>query len=209
VPDPAARRAVRAELGIPETTWVAGTIGRLAPEKDQAALLRVMLPLLDENRQLVIVGDGPEKKSLHALVNQSESGRWVHMTGARSDPARLIAAFDAFVLSSRTEGLPIVLLEAMAAGLPVVSTDVGGIGDVVEHGRTGLLVRRDELAHLGAELIRLSEDQLLSRRLGKNAQELVRRRYSLARMADAYASLYEHARGVGLGAPDPVFARGA
>jgi glycosyltransferase involved in cell wall biosynthesis len=189
------RCAVRDELGIPRDAWVVGTIGRLAPEKDQAALVRAMVPLLDEKRRLVIVGDGAERISLDDLVRSLERGRYVHLTGARRDPARLLAAFDVFALSSCTEGLPLVLLEAMAAGLPVVSTDVGGIGDVVEHERTGFLVPRTSMARFADELLRLYRNPDLARKVGMTARHAVRNTYSVERMANDYAALYATARG--------------
>lgn len=188
------RCAVRDELGIPRDAWVVGTIGRLAPEKDQAALVKLMAPLLDEKRRLVIVGDGAERIALDKLVRSLEHGRYVHLTGMRRDPARLLAAFDVFALSSCTEGLPLVLLEAMAAGLPVVSTDVGGIGDVVQHERTGFLVPRTSMNRFADELMRLYRNPDLARRVGMTARHAVRSAYSLERMASDYAALYASAR---------------
>jgi glycosyltransferase involved in cell wall biosynthesis len=188
------RCAVRDELGIPRDAWVVGTIGRLAPEKDQAALVRAMGPLLSEKRRLVIVGEGAERLALEELVRSLEHGRFVHLTGARRDPARLLAAFDVFGLSSCTEGLPLVLLEAMAAGLPVVSTDVGGIGDVIQHERTGFLVPRSSMTQFAEELLRLYRNPDLARRVGMSARHAVRNAYSLERMAGDYAALYANAR---------------
>ena len=134
-----ARRKTRGELGIPDGAWVVGTVGRLASEKDQALLIDAMASLLSEDRRLVIVGDGPERDRLRARVGAIPGGRYVHMLGARDDVESILAAFDAFALTSRTEGLPLVILEAMATGLPVLSTAVGGIPDLVEHHVTGLL----------------------------------------------------------------------
>jgi len=189
------RSAVRDELGIPRDAWVVGTIGRLAPEKDQAALVRAMAPLLEEKRRLVIVGDGDERMALDRLVRDLPRGRFVHLTGMRRDPARLLAAFDVFALSSATEGLPLVLLEAMAAALPVVSTDVGGIGDVIEHERTGFLVPRTSMGRFADELSRLYRNPDLARKIGMTARHAVRSAYSLERMAGDYAKLYATARG--------------
>jgi glycosyltransferase involved in cell wall biosynthesis len=188
------RCAVRGELGIPRNAWVVGTIGRLAPEKDQAALVRAMAPLLDEKHRLVIVGDGAERVALSELVRSLERGRYVHLTGMRSDPARLLASFDVFALSSCTEGLPLVLLEAMAAGLPVVSTDVGGIGDVIEHERTGFLVPRTSMTRFADELLRLYRNPDLARKVGMSARLAVKNAYSRERMASDYAALYASAR---------------
>jgi glycosyltransferase involved in cell wall biosynthesis len=184
------RHAVRDELGIPRDAWVVGTIGRLAPEKDQKVLIEAMTPLLGPKRRLLIVGDGPERPALDALVEKLGVKAHVHFTGVRRDPARLLASFDVFALSSKTEGLPLVVLEAMAAALPVVSTDVGGIGDVIEHERSGFLVPPADVAKLESALGKLYRSPDLGRRIGLAARHAVRQSHSLTRMAGEYAALY-------------------
>ncbi len=193
VPSPALRRAIREELGIPGDAWVVGTVGRLAGEKDQALLVDAMAPLLSEGRQLVIVGDGPERDALRTRIAKTPGGRYVRMLGARADVESVLAAFDAFALSSRTEGLPLALLEAMATGLPVVSTAVGGIPDLVQHEVTGLLSPAGDPAPLTRHLALLSADGPLSRRIGEAGRRQVLERHSMARMAKEYGALYESA----------------
>jgi len=139
-PDPDARLLVRAELGIPEDAWVVGTVGRLAPEKNQGMLIDAMAPMLDKRRHLVIIGDGPERAALEARAAATLRPEFVHFTGARNDTHALLAALDVFALTSLSEGLPLVLLEAMATRLLVVSTSVGGVPDLVEQDVTGYLV---------------------------------------------------------------------
>jgi glycosyltransferase involved in cell wall biosynthesis len=190
VPNPAARREVRTELGIPDDAWVVCTVGRLAEEKNQSALLDAMAPLLDERRRLLLVGDGPARAALRKQVDGMDGGRYVRMTGARPDVERVLAASDAFALTSRTEGLPLVLLEAMATGLPVVTSAVGGIPDVVEHRATGLLYEAGTLAPLRRQLEWLSIDAPLSRQLGRAARHHVATKYSVERMATEYEALY-------------------
>jgi glycosyltransferase involved in cell wall biosynthesis len=114
------------------------------------------------------------------------------MLGKRDDVESILAAFDAFALSSRTEGLPLVLLEAMAAGLPVASTAVGGIPDLVMHGVTGLLCSPGDGAGLARGLACLSADGFLSRRIGDAGRTQVLRRHSVDRMAKEYGVLYEN-----------------
>jgi glycosyltransferase involved in cell wall biosynthesis len=190
-PNRQARRAVREELGIPEDAWVVGTVGRLAKEKNQDLLLRAVAPLLGENRRLVIVGDGEEGAPLRASVARMKEGAFVHMLGARDDVENLLAAFDAFALTSITEGLPLVLLEAMATGLPVISTAVGGIPDLIEHRITGLLSPSGEPEPLTRQLDWLSTDTSLSRQIGEAGRRDVLELYSVDRMARAYGALYE------------------
>jgi glycosyltransferase involved in cell wall biosynthesis len=190
-PNPTERVAVRRELGLPEDAWIVGTVGRLSPEKNQALLVDAMSSLLEERRWLVIVGDGPERAALEGKVMTcGPGGRFACMLGARKDVERVLAACDAFALSSRTEGLPLGLLEAMATGLPVVSTPVGGIPDVVRHGATGLLFPEGDREGLTRALIALSTDASLSRELGDAGRREVLERYSVDRMARAYGDLY-------------------
>ena len=192
-PNSTARREVRAELGIPDQAWVVCTVGRLAPEKDQGALVDAMEPLLGEYRRLVITGDGPERAMLETKIARLDGRRYVYLTGARPDVERILAASDAFALTSRTEGLPLVVLEAMATGLPVISTAVGGIPDVIEHRATGLLVSSGGRAPLTRQLDWLSMDTSLSQQIGRAARYQVVKRHSVERMADAYDELYTSA----------------
>jgi glycosyltransferase involved in cell wall biosynthesis len=189
-----ARAAVRRELGIPAGARVLITIGRLVREKNHALLLRAVAPLLRDDRQLILVGDGLLRDDLRAQLRGLENGHCVHMTGARRDVPALLAAADAFVLSSDSEGLPIGLLEAWAAGLPVVSTAVGGIPAAVQSGETGLLVPPGDEAALTAALRRVFEgDEALVRIAGRGHAHVLAT-YSAEQMANAYASLYEECR---------------
>ena len=187
-PDRDTRAAVRAELGL-DDAWVVGTVGRLDPYKNQALLVRAIAPLLSERVRLVIVGDGPSRAEVEAAVAGLAEPRWVVMTGARKDVPRLMPAFDVFALSSRSEGLPLVVPEAMAAGLPIVTTAVGGLPTVIDEGATGLLVPVDE-ASLGAALATLAADREGAREMGTRARQVALERYSADRMVDAYLALY-------------------
>ena len=168
--------------------WVAGTVGRLAPEKDQKLLIDALMPKLSAEVQLIIVGDGSERA---ALTQHARGSRFIHLVGARKDVPRLLAALDVFVLSSRTEGLPLVIPEAMAMGLPVVSTAVGGIPTVIDEGKTGFLVPAGDAAALGAALARLASDRALADTCGRLGRETALARYSRERMVRDYLDLYE------------------
>jgi glycosyltransferase involved in cell wall biosynthesis len=102
-----------------------------------------------------------------------------------------LAAFDVFALTSKSEGLPLVLLEAMATHLPVVATAVGGIPDVVEHGATGFLFPAGHCEDLRLELTRLFSDPMRARRVGHAGRRAIAQRHSVQRMAEGYATLYE------------------
>jgi glycosyltransferase involved in cell wall biosynthesis len=130
---------------------------------------------------------------LRALAAAQQTGASIHFAGVRADVARLLAAFDVFVLSSHTEGLPLALLEAMACGLPVVSTAVGGIPDVVHHGESGLLVGSGDEPALTAALAAVRADPVRGAALGERAR-LASRGHSAETMVDRYLALYRQCR---------------
>lgn len=177
-----ARRAVREELGIPAAAFVFGTVGRMSPEKDHTLLVRAARPLLSEATQLVIVGDGSEASRVR---DEARGSPWIHLPGSRNDVSRLLASFDAFVLSSRSEGLPLALVEAMASGLPIVATDVGGVREVLD--AAGMVVpSRDERALAEAmRSIRGGGAQDLGARARVRAKQ-----FDARRMNDEYLALY-------------------
>ncbi len=189
-PDDQARRAVRAELGIPEDAWVVGTVGRVVGLKNHALLVRAMSALLGDKTRLVVVGDGPEMNALKAAVAELAEPDHVHLLGARMDVPRVLRAFDTFCLSSTEEGLPLVVPEAMATGLPVVCTAVGGLPRVVDEGETGYLVPSEDEVALRGRLEQLAADRSLARSMGRRARKVAHQRYSMARMADQYHALY-------------------
>ncbi len=153
--DPAARSAVRRELGIPEDAQVIGAVNRLSPQKDPVLLMDAVLPLLAERPEarLLLVGDGP----LRAEVERRATDQVV-LTGLRADVPRLLAAMDVFVLASQWEGLPRTLLQAMATGVPVVATDADGVAEVVQDGVTGRLVPRSDAPALGRAVAQVLDD---------------------------------------------------
>lgn len=189
-PDADARDAIRRELGIPADAFAVGTVGRLWPEKDHAYLIRSLEQVLGDRFHLVIAGDGPEADALAQQVAALPHPDAVHLTGNRRDVPRLLAALDAFVLSSRSEGLPLVIPEAMAAGLPVVSTSVGGIPQVVDEGATGFLVASGDEEALRERLLALDADRDLTRKCGLMGREKALERYSSRRMVADYLDLY-------------------
>nr|MDQ3370001.1 glycosyltransferase [Myxococcota bacterium] len=191
-PDTEARAAVRVELGLGDA-WVVGHVGRLDAYKNQALLVRAMAPLLSSRVRLVIVGDGDARPEVEAAVAALPEPRWVVLAGRRMDVPRVVHAFDVFALSSKTEGLPLVVPEAMAAGLPIIATAVGGLPSVIEEGVTGLLVPVDESA-LRAALAKLESHRELAKTMGQAARTSALARYSHDRMVDEYLRLYAQAR---------------
>ncbi len=192
VPDAKLRAETRAELGLGDA-WVVGTVGRLDEFKNQSMLIRAMAPMLSSQCRLVIVGDGPSRADIEAAVARLPEPRFVVITGRRMDVPRIMPAFDVFALSSTSEGLPLVVPEAMSAGLPIVATEVGGLPSVVDEDSTGKLVAVDEVAMRNA-LAELMADRARSRAMGATARKTAHARFSAERMNAEYLALYQQAR---------------
>ncbi|WP_437670280.1 glycosyltransferase [Sorangium sp. So ce131] len=192
-PDPEARARVRAELGIPADAWVAGSVGRLSQVKNHALLLRAAAAagVLSEDGRLLLVGDGPEAAPLRALAEELGISDRVVFAGERHDVPEFLAAMDAFVLSSTSEGLPLSMVEAMATGLPVVSTAVGGIPALLGDGEAGLLVPSGSVESLAEHLAALKSNPERAEALGKRGRKLALGRYSAERMMASYMDIYE------------------
>jgi glycosyltransferase involved in cell wall biosynthesis len=186
----AERGAARAELGIPPDAWVVGSVGRLAPEKVYPLLVRAAAPLLGPLARLLLVGDGAEAGAIRAEVEARGVAPFTTLAGVRHDIPRLLAAMDVFALSSRLEGLPLCALEAMAAGLPVVATAVGGLPGLIEDGVTGFLVPSGDEAALARALAKLRGDPALARAVGEGGRAHVRRLYARDAMVRRYLDLY-------------------
>jgi glycosyltransferase involved in cell wall biosynthesis len=164
---------------------IVGNVARLAPQKDHATLLEAARILGDV--RFVIVGDGELREELERRAH----GLPVELTGARDDVPELLASFDVFAFPSLFEGLCLAVIEAQAAGVPVVATPVGGIRETVVDGETGLLVPPRDPAALAAAIRRLLDDRDLARRLAEEARRHVRARYSEERMVEVTLGLYE------------------
>lgn len=190
-PRPAQRQAAREALGLAPGALVVGSVGRLDPVKNLPALLRAHARLLAEHPEarLVIVGDGPDREALLAEARALNLAETVVFTGYRADVRAVMPAFDVYANSSRYEGVSLTILEAMAAGLPVVATDVGGNPEVVVDHETGRLVAGHASALAGA-LVELANHPKRRRVMGAAGRRRVRRHFSLERMAEQYAAAY-------------------
>jgi len=181
----------------PRETIVIGTVGRLQAVKDHAtlidafALLRARIPDHAGRLRLAIVGDGPLLRALQEKVATHGLQDAVWLPGARTDVADLLRGFHMFAMSSIAEGTPGSALEAMASGLPVVGTQVGGIPEVVADGVTGLLVPPSDPAVMAAALEQYVLAPELARQHGAAGRERVLRHYSMAAMVAAYQGMYD------------------
>ena len=192
-PHPEIRQRVRRELGLPIESFVVGSVGRLVPIKDHGTLLQAA-SLLAERRidvRVLLVGSGPTRSELQSKADQLEklSGR-VHFVGASDQVPTFLNAMDVFVLPSLGEGMSNTLIEAMASGLPVAATRVGGNPELVEEGRSGEFFAPGDFASLARLLEQLSRDNGLRRALGSAARERAVSRFSFEQMVTNYRSLY-------------------
>ena len=176
---------------------VIGSVGRVEDVKNHAGLvdafvqLRAALPQLAARLRLAIVGEGVRLAALRAQADAAGIGELVWLPGARTDVAALLRSFDIFAMASIAEGTPGSALEAMASGLPVVGTRVGGLPEVIEEGVTGALVPARDAAAMAAALAAYAADPELARRHGAAGRERVLRKYNMTAMVAAYQSLYD------------------
>jgi glycosyltransferase involved in cell wall biosynthesis len=186
------RNEMRRDLQVPEEPVVIGIIARLTKQKAHAVLFEAVAhtPALAQTH-LVVVGDGELRNELEALALRLELSDRVHFLGARRDLGDLLNAIDIFAMPSYWEGLPLSMVLAMGAGLPVVATRVAGIPEVVRDGQTGLLVPAGDATALGSALARLAESTAMRHQLGAAAREHVRPRFGVDGYVAAVSALYD------------------
>jgi sugar transferase (PEP-CTERM/EpsH1 system associated) len=192
-PRPDARVSWRRRFCVPEDRFVVGTVGRMVPIKDHPTLLRATAILLSRgiNAHVLLVGSGPELQHNQQLVEASPELRGhVTFVGDSDEVPELLNAMDAFTLPSIAEGMSNTLLEAMAVGLPVVATSVGGNNEVVEEGRSGWLFRPRNAEMLASRLALLASQEGLRRQYSAAARQRAVERFSLGCMLQDYSHLY-------------------
>ncbi|MBK8124132.1 MAG: glycosyltransferase [Dokdonella sp.] len=191
--DSRTRAGLARTLGLAEGTRIIGTVGRLAPAKHHAALIKAFAAVhaSHPSSTLVLVGDGSLRAELEAQARSHALENCVFLLGDRSDIADLLAGFDIFALSSLTEGYSIALLEACAAGLPIVATDVGGNREIVRDGSNGKLVAAGSVEQLGAALGSLLADPAACDAMGRAGRCWVSGQGSVTAMARRYDAVYQ------------------
>ncbi|MEQ8765243.1 MAG: glycosyltransferase [Planctomycetota bacterium] len=206
-PDPVDVARVRRELGLSESSVVIGTIGRLDPIKSHAELIRSFRVIAerDDRRTLVIIGSGPEAEALRAVREECGLERSVLLPGERREIAPYLAAFDLFVLPSKSEGMPVALIEAMAASKASVSMDVGGVGEVVRDGVEGRVTPPADWRAFEEAVELVLGDAATREAMGRRARQRFEAELTLSAMVEAYRSVYDSA--VGEKAAVPALAR--
>ncbi len=190
------RAELRRRLEIGDRVFAIGFAGRLTAIKRPEDLVRTLAATRTAgvDAVLVLVGDGPERDSAERLAGELGVAEHCRFVGYQREMQAWYAAFDAVLLTSQNEGTPVVAIEALAAGKPVVATDAGGTRTVVEHGRSGFLAPIGEVGALADGLSSLARDPDLAGRFGTFGAADVRTRFSLARMADDLEAVYRRGR---------------
>lgn len=195
-PAPTRQAIAGCPFGSPEH-WIVGTVGRMQVVKDQTNLARAFVralelaPELKKRLRLVMVGDGPLRAEALEILNAAGVADLAWLPGERSDVPAVLRGLDCFVLPSLGEGISNTILEAMACGLPVIATDVGGNGELVAAGNSGALVPAADSAALAHQIARLAGDAELSRSMGRAGRQAVEQRFSLDAMVGAYQAVYD------------------
>lgn len=191
---PARPGALRRELGIGPKggDLLVGMVARLAHPKEPLFFLEAAkeVAALHPNAYFVLIGDGPLYRRCREFIENSGLNGRAFLTGARDTAAALMGDLDVFVLFSRWEGLPLTVIEAMQAGVPVVASAVGGVPEMVAEGKTGFLTGKLGVGEAAAAISRLLSDPVLRRQMGDAGRRLAREKFSYQKMLSAYRELY-------------------
>ena len=176
--------------------WLLGTVGRLQSVKNQPLLVRAFVRLLQDHPEaairmrLVVVGEGPLRAEIETLLADANVSHLAWLAGARDDVADVLRMLNCFVLPSQAEGTSCTLQEAMACGLPVVATAVGGTPDLLKHGESGFLVDSDDEAAMANAIWALYTDKAKTLRLAQTARDWALQNFGLDAMVHSYESLF-------------------
>jgi len=177
--------------------FVFGTVGRMQEVKDQLTLARAFVLLMRampegaQRLRLVMIGDGPLRERVRTLLAEAKVDKYAWLPGNRDDVARIMRSFDLFVLPSLAEGISNTVLEAMATGLPVLATAVGGNPELVQVGLTGTLVPRNDPESMARAMRAYAESRELCSSQGIEARRTVERKFGMEAMVDAYVTVYD------------------
>ncbi len=186
---------LRSEFGLGASTPVVGMIARLVPQKDPQTFVRMARQVVDAvpEARFLLVGDGPLRFPVEQLVRELDLEKWVTLTGFRQDVPAMLATVDVVVLPSLWEGLPLVVLEAMAAAKPVVASALPSLAEVVVDGETGLLVPVREYSGFAEAVIHLIRHPDVRQVMGRKGRDRVARDFSLDQMVKATVGVYRSA----------------
>lgn len=182
-------RQIRSELQLTDESFVICQVARLDHLKDHITAVRAMAEVTDKNAILIIIGEGPEEKSIKAEIQKLNIQSKVRLIGLRRDIPRLLAASNALLLTSISEGIPLTLIEGMACGLPIVSTNVGGVSEVVTNNENGFLAPPRNPSDIAKAIQKLIVDHQLGLEMGIKGKRVAKEKFSESNMLAAYDEL--------------------
>lgn len=182
--------------------WVVGTVGRMQTVKDQVTLTRAFIlalksaPELKARVRLALVGDGPLRGRCQEMLESAGVAQFAWLPGERNDVPEIMRGLDCFVLPSLAEGISNTILEAMACGLPVIATDVGGNADLVLQGVTGQIVPAGDADAIASSLVQFATAPILAQKMGRAGRQRILEKFSLDAMVATYQGLYDRLLGI-------------
>ncbi len=196
--DASARSTIRNELAIGENDFVVSLVGRLNDLKDHSTAIRTARRVAEQlpNFRMLFVGEGEERTKIESEIRDAQLEKTITLLGTRHDIPEILQASDVCFLSSLSEGIPLTLIEGMAAGLPVVATDVGGNSEVVIQNETGYLAPSGDDEALAGYLITLGNDPALRRQLGAAGRQRAHQHFSEIENHRRYQELYDVMSGI-------------
>ena len=186
-------KKLREDLGVSTNSRLIGSLGRLTRQKAHQVLIEAAHILLKDrsNIEFLVGGEGPRFQFLTDLCCTYDISDKFHFIGFRPDAISILRLLDAFVLCSVDEGLPIVLLEAMSVGAPVITTDVGEIPVVVQNNFNGIMIKKGDPKLLSESINRLLDDDVFCNKIASNAKETVNSKFSISKMSNEYIKVYD------------------
>ena len=183
----------RKSMGVRENDFVITNVGRFSREKNQRLLLDAAQDILEviPNAKIVFVGDGELKEQLEDKAKAKGLAGRVFFLGTRNDVPEILKASDCFVNCSVSESFGLAIVEAMAAGMPVIATDVGGVKEIITNNETGILIKADDKEALIKAVLRIRDDVAYRTEIIKNAKERANKRYNIDNMVQEYSNLYK------------------
>jgi glycosyltransferase involved in cell wall biosynthesis len=186
------RKMVRHSLNLSDDILGLITVGRFSPQKNHALMIEAFSKVHAQNKNsmLIMVGDGDLKPKIESMVRANNLSDYVQFLGLRKDIPELLAAADIFVLSSDWEGMPLVIIEAMAAGKPVVATAVGGVPDMITDQASGFLVKPNDAEAMAQIILKLANDKALASKIGEVGRKIAQDRFDVSMAAREYEKKY-------------------
>ncbi len=185
--------SLKKELGLRSDSPVVGTVGRFSPQKNPCDFVKVAAAVKKEvpEAQFVFVGDGPLRSETESLISRFNLSKDVFMPGLRTDIPDLLNCMDLFILTSLWEGLPRVIPQAMAAGLPVVANAVDGVCEVIKDGENGFLIPPENILLMAERVVKLLLNSSMRNKIGRQGKQTAQEEFSLRDMIDRIEQLYE------------------